>query len=176
MTEAINRHEDYQFLIEEFSKEKIAQRFSLLLENSKNFIKDRKLTEFVQVNSNNLKNAVIDYFVDISRLKEFHAMEKANAIKVAAYSAYWIYKRRPLVCDSKIPKEVLSKKPFINDINEWFCSFLLISMIFDLHEPDLVNAFRTKKWSEMLNLLNSGCPPTISRAGVIPELLNYKIY
>ncbi len=43
-----------------------------------------------------LNQAVIDYFADIDRLKNFHKIDKINYLKVHAYSAYWLLRRKPI--------------------------------------------------------------------------------
>lgn len=87
---------DYEEIIEHFGKEKIMRRFSTLEEYLNIFIGRSKFKDNVSVSYSLLNQAVIDYFADIDRLKNFHHIEKINFIKVHAYSAYWLLRRKPI--------------------------------------------------------------------------------
>ena len=87
---------DYEEIIEHFGKEKIMQRYNALEEYLKIFIERSKFKNNVLVSNSLLNQAVIDYFADIDRLKEFHNIEKVNYVKVHAYSAYWLLRRKPI--------------------------------------------------------------------------------
>ena len=87
---------DYEEIIEHFGKEKIMKRYSALEEYMAIFIERSKFKENVSISDSLLNQAVIDYFVDIYRLKNFHNIDKVNYIKVHAYSAYWLLRRKPI--------------------------------------------------------------------------------
>lgn len=87
---------DYEEIIEHFGKEKVMKRYNALEERINTFIERSGFKENVTVSYSLLNQAVIDYFVDIDRLKDFHHIDKTNYIKVHAYSAYWLLRRKPI--------------------------------------------------------------------------------
>ena len=42
-----------------------------------------------------LTHAVMDYYSDIQRLKEYQKIERVNEIKIMAYETFWLLKRKP---------------------------------------------------------------------------------
>lgn len=87
---------DYEEIIEHFGKEKIMGRFNAFEEYLNIFIERSKFKDNVSVSYSLLNQAVIDYFADVDRLKNFHHIEKINFIKIHAYSAYWLLRRKPI--------------------------------------------------------------------------------
>ena len=87
---------DYGYLIDHFSEKKIVGRFDMLYEKMSQFIKREKLSTKVFVSEFILQNAVIDYFADVYRLKEFHTINHVNEDKITAYTAYWLLRRHPI--------------------------------------------------------------------------------
>lgn len=87
---------DYEEILEHFGKDKIMKRYITLEEYMNNFIERSGFKENVMISYSLLNQAVIDYFADVYRLKNFHNIEKINYIKVHAYSAYWILRRKPI--------------------------------------------------------------------------------
>lgn len=43
-----------------------------------------------------LAHAVMDYFSDIQRLKDYQKIEHINEIKIKAYETFWLLKRKPI--------------------------------------------------------------------------------
>ena len=94
---AMNRSNyDYEEIIQHFGKEKIMGRYNTLEEYLCIFIQRSKFKDNVSVSYSLLNQAVIDYFADIDRLKNFHHIEKINFVKIHAYSAYWLLRRKPI--------------------------------------------------------------------------------
>lgn len=87
---------DYEEIIEHFGKEKLISRYNALQEYMELFIERSKYQDKVVIANSVLNQAVIDYFADIDRLKEFHNIDRANYVKIHAYSAYWILRRKPM--------------------------------------------------------------------------------
>ena len=80
-----------------FGEKKLAERYDALFFEAQKFLEVNNLSEKVVVNKIILANAVIDYFSDIKRLKDFHTdILKANSQKVITYSAWWFLYRRPM--------------------------------------------------------------------------------
>ncbi|MDR1157098.1 MAG: hypothetical protein LBK75_02150 [Oscillospiraceae bacterium] len=83
-------------LIEEFGRDKIITRGETLYEEMTKFIADSGLLDVAVVNKFLLSDALIDYFQDIKRLKDFHRINKVNSQKIIAYTAYWLLHRKPI--------------------------------------------------------------------------------
>lgn len=119
---AMNRSNyDYEEIIEHFGKDKIMERFTTLEEYLNIFIDRSEYKKNVMVSYSLLNQAVIDYFADIDRLKNFHHIDKINFIKVHAYSAYWLLRRKPIQIISDNNEE--TELAFINE--NFVASYLL---------------------------------------------------
>jgi hypothetical protein len=100
---------------------RIAQRFGSVLRCLGAFISAKKINSSIRINFDLLKTAIIDYFVDIARVKEYHNIERVNPEKIYGYMAYWLLRRKPIQVTGA----------FINNefINEQFITWFLVSNI-----------------------------------------------
>lgn len=87
---------DYEEIIEHFGKEKIISRYEAIETLMESFIQKCNYQDKVKIADSVLNQTIIDYFMDIDRLKNFHHIDKINFIKIHAYSAYWILRRKPI--------------------------------------------------------------------------------
>jgi len=126
-----SRKQDYQDLIDYFTEERLRDRVTFLMKLAIRFLENLKVSEHITINTRLIKEVVIDYFADIKRLKEFHGIEKTQPCKIAAYTAYWFHKRKPLQIKSNLDEEVIVERPYLLDMNEWFACAAMISIIFD---------------------------------------------
>lgn len=55
-----------------------------------------ELEETAYIHHMALTYAVMDYFSDIQRLKDYQQIEHVNEIKIKAYETFWLLKRKPL--------------------------------------------------------------------------------
>jgi len=101
---------EYSNVIEKFTEKKIVDRYHRLLVSAHEFIKGMGYNDNVVCNESMLMYAVLGYFSDIMRLKNFHEIERANDIKIFAYETSWLLKRRPL--------QIINS----NDIKYSFCN------------------------------------------------------
>lgn len=92
----IEKQYTYDFLVNKFGEEKISERYKYLYAKMEDYIKLRNVEDKVTINRGILHNVVIDYFADVHRLKEFHNIKSINIIKIASYTAYWLWRRKPL--------------------------------------------------------------------------------
>jgi len=69
------------------------------------YIRKVSMENLFFVEKNLLAQALIDYFVDIKRLKTFHGILHTNEEKITAYTAYWILKRKPIQAREQISDE-----------------------------------------------------------------------
>lgn len=112
---------DYKYLLEEFGEEKITTRYKTIYTYLEDYIKRHNLAEKVIISEGLLNQLILDYFVDIYRLKDFHNIDKINSTKIHSYSAYWLLKRKPLQIISQT-----DSSPELIFINERFvCGYLL---------------------------------------------------
>ena len=135
-----NSEYTYEYLIDEFAEDVLINRFLFICEMTKKFIKSYSISNIVDINEYLIWCIVVDYYADVSRLKKFHGIEKINYIKIASYLSYWVYKRKPLHITKQIDKYIIKEKPYLQSVNEWFCIFVINSILYDLHKPILESA------------------------------------
>ena len=74
--------EKYTYLVTEFGEEKIEERFKAIYEYLQTFVEQNCLQDQVYVCVELLEHMLVDYFVDIYRLKKFHHIKKVNDNKL----------------------------------------------------------------------------------------------
>lgn len=134
----INREDgNYKYLVDKFGAEKIGSRYDWI---------DMLLTEFLKINHYDnkvlisqdiLKHVVVDYFVDIDRLKEFQEIEFVHPSKIYAYLSFWLLRHKPL---QVISQEGAGELAFVNE--EFVCYFIR-SYLFS--EPENVPILDNKR-------------------------------
>jgi len=142
-----NKGRDYQYLLEHFSEEKIRDRAAFLIKTAGLLIKNLEVENHILINNELMEQVVIDYFADIKRLKDFHGMDKVDPTKIAAYMAHWVLKRKPLQIKVSVSEETYAKMPFLLDINEWFASYILISMLLDMRNRLVTDLEILRRWN-----------------------------
>lgn len=116
-----NKSYDYSDILADFGKEKIEKRYETLYEYLDAFIKRHKYEGKVVIAESVLNQAVVDYFADVHRLKYFHHIEAINYLKIHAYTAYWILRRKPLQIVVDDPEDI--ERAFVNE--KFVASYLL---------------------------------------------------
>jgi hypothetical protein len=116
-----NKSYDYSDILADFGKEKIEKRYENLYEYLEAFIKRHKYEGKVTIAKSVLNQAVVDYFADVHRLKNFHHIESINYLKIHAYTAYWILRRKPLQIIEDDPEDI--DRAFVNE--RFVASYLL---------------------------------------------------
>ncbi len=86
----------YDDVLNYFGSDKIENRYMFIFDKMQEYIKVRGMEEDLFINPILLQQAVMDYFVDIYRMKEFHKIEKTDMMKILAYESYWILRRKPI--------------------------------------------------------------------------------
>lgn len=112
---------DYKYLLEEFGEEKIKKRYETIYCYLEDYINRHGLNEDVIISEGLLNQMILDYFVDIYRLKEFHDINKINSTKIHAYSAYWLLRRKPIQIIR--PERVTPEYVFVNE--RFVCGYLM---------------------------------------------------
>lgn len=91
-----DRKEGYEFILDKFGEEKIVSRCEFLYNLLTTYLKRKSLLDRVCLAPAILKHVVVDYFVDIYRLKDFQEIDLVNDTKIMAYTAFWILRHKPL--------------------------------------------------------------------------------
>ena len=104
--------------------QKFEERFVSLLTDMNAYIKVAGFENKVVVNELVLGYALVDYFEDVRRLKVFHNVAHINSIKIIAYTAYWLLRRKPI--------QVIGHEKELIDVNERFVlAYILDSLSSD---------------------------------------------
>lgn len=127
---------NYEYLVEYFGENKISFRYEWVFGLMEDFIHANQLEEKVWISGNILDHVIVDYFVDIARLKEFQKIEKTHETKIYAYLTFWILRHKPLQMKKDFQDEQFAF------INEEFVCYLLRSFLFA--EPDDVPILNSK--------------------------------
>lgn len=127
----------YQYILDRFGEEKVKSRSEWLYDQLNDYIDSRNITDKVIISRNVLKHVLVDYFVDIARLKDFSEIPRANDTKIYAYTCYWLLRHKPiqLIQQGDVPELVF--------INEEFVSCLLRSYLFS--DPDNIPIVNSRK-------------------------------
>jgi hypothetical protein len=118
---------DYRYLFEgdnPIPVEKITKRFKDRLEMLQKLIQDYKLDNECSVNPGLLETAVMDYFADIKRLKDFHGSEHIQYDKIYAYESYWLLRNHPI----QLKAECALEDDKLH-INEFIISYMYIRLL-----------------------------------------------
>ncbi|MBR3318545.1 MAG: hypothetical protein IKG21_12070 [Atopobiaceae bacterium] len=111
------------------------------------FLNSYDLTEVAFIHRMSLYHAVMDYFSDIKRLKDYQPIERVYEIKIKAYETYWLLRRKPLQLLSQMEDDKLMY------INEKFLLVRLASfMLGDMMTVPLVGD-RGKAFKNYLDTL-----------------------
>lgn len=113
----------YGFIVDYFEEEKIKSRYVWLYSLMQDYIDVEKLEGLVRISEDILNHVIIDYYVDIYRLKEFQDIETTHDSKVYAYLVSWLLRHKPI----QILADDMEKVVFIN---ERFATELLRSYLF----------------------------------------------
>lgn len=113
---------EYTKIIERFTEKKIQDRYHRLLVSTREFIEGMGYCNHVVCNETILMIAVLEYFSEIMRLKDFHDIDRVNDIKILAYETSWILKRKPLqIKDTNNQKYIYCNEQFaFSQLTLWF--------------------------------------------------------
>lgn len=123
---AIDDHKStYSYLVSRFGESTIQSRHEWLSRILLSWVEQKAYSEKIAIMSEQVDHILIDYFVDIDRLKEFSEIETTNSIKIYAYLAYWILRRKPL---QVITTDTAEDLVFVN---ENMVADFLLSFVYD---------------------------------------------
>ncbi len=101
----------YEDIVSEFTEQVIKNQYASLYRECTAFLESLGVSDHTRIDKAILTYTVMDYFTDISRMKEFHHVKHISERKALAYETYWILRRKPI-------------QVMINNGNEEFWAFL----------------------------------------------------
>ena len=114
---------NYDELVEIVGEDTIRRRIEQIALEMKKFLENWNLEDLAYINEMLLTHAIMDYFSDIQRLKDYQKIEHINEVKIKAYETFWLLKRKPL----QLKKELETDKWLY--INEKFLLSRLTSFM-----------------------------------------------
>jgi len=112
--------ENRSYLLGKFPNGKIYNRFRNILNQVQDILEGMDIIDSVQVNTDVLELAVLDYFEDIDRLKSYQGIPRVNVEKIYSYGAFWFLRRGPIqIIDPNLAQEHLH-------INEKVCVAIIL--------------------------------------------------
>ena len=159
-------HGNYNYIVEYYGENLLNSRYSTIIQYLEEFIRSRKLENNVIISQSVVDNLVIDYFVDIYRVKGFQDITCINDAKIYAYTAYWMLRRKPL---QLINAEANADLSFIN---EEMVAAYLYGFLFSNPENVSIVAAKTDEFEEFeKNLLYS-----FMYRDITPKMIELMIY
>ena len=101
----------YEDIVSEFTEQVIKNQYASLYRECTAFLESLGVSDHTRIDKAILTHTGMDYFTDISRMKEFHHVKHISERKALAYETYWILRRKPI-------------QVMINNGNEEFWAFL----------------------------------------------------
>jgi hypothetical protein len=99
-----------------FAEDKVLNRYQALFDGMAAFLAVNELQGNAYVNKHILVEAIVGYFYDIKRLKDFHPdIEVTNSEKVIAYTSFWLLSRKPIQVKDDVVSEGSPKFMHINE-------------------------------------------------------------
>jgi len=99
-------------------------RYINLFADIQDLLEKYKLSDYCTINSLLLWKSVLDYFVDIARMKVFHEHKHVQVDKVISYETFWLLRNHPIQIDR--PDEIDYK--YVH-INEYIFSFFFVKKL-----------------------------------------------
>lgn len=127
----------YAGLIEKFTEEKIINRYEHIYDVMRDFIIQKQYTDKAVISQVNLNHMIIDYFVDIDRLKEFQDIKLINDAKIYAYTSFWLLRHKPIQQIEYVDEMVYVNEEFVTD-------YILSYILKELGEYALLDECRPK--------------------------------
>lgn len=129
--------DNYIDFVKEIGDEEIRDFYDWSYKMLDDFVTQKKYQNKVIVSHDILKHVIIDYFVDIERLKEFQNIKEVHTSKIYAYFGFWILRHKPLQVTVPDGGEELAFT------NEEFVSYAIRSYLFS--EPENVAILENRR-------------------------------
>lgn len=116
-----SKEKDLEHIRELMAKYDFSKRYENLLIQIQDVLEALDILDKVEINTDLLGQAVLNYFEDVDRLKEFADIKRPNEDKIYGYETFWLLRDKPIqVTDRNMPYEYLY-------INEKVFTWILIS-------------------------------------------------
>ena|SRR3990172_8127988 len=117
--------DDYSYLYDTYE---IKGRCELLIREFNEWTSNYGFSdESIYLNEDLLFDVVLNYFADIDRLKRFHSLKRANKVKIAAYTASWLARIKPI----QIKRFDSSKRSVYMLLNEYFALDVMMGIVYN---------------------------------------------
>lgn len=97
-----NTYVRYDDLVSAVGEKVIEDRILQISKEMLAFIKENNLDDVAYIHQMALTHAIMDYFSDVQRLKDYQKIEHINEIKIKAYETFWLLKRKPIQLKGQI--------------------------------------------------------------------------
>ena len=97
-----NTYVNYDKLVAIIGEDVIESRIEQISQEMLDFLKVNDLNGVAYINVMALTHAIMDYFSDIQRLKDYQEIDHINDVKIKAYETYWLLKRKPIQLKGQI--------------------------------------------------------------------------
>lgn len=91
-----NTYVRYDDLVSVVGQDVIESRIQQISQEMLDFLEINSLEQVAYIHQMALTHAIMDYFSDVQRLKDYQQIEHINDIKIKAYETFWLLKRKPL--------------------------------------------------------------------------------
>ncbi len=134
-------YKSYSSIVDKIGEARIEERLGAIHEIYKKFLKQtcyEDKTDII-INDRILMHAILDYFADITRLKEFHDIKRINQDKIISYECSWLLRRKPIQVLRDDKEELIY-------VNEKFVFGILVNHLIltkfkKISQADLLNGF-----------------------------------
>ena len=141
-----NTYTNYETIFKDFPEEEVRLRIEQVYSEMVAFLDNFGLSDIAFVNRVALDHAILDYYSDIKRLKDYQHIKRVNEIKIKAYETFWLLKRKPIQLKGQLEDD---KFLYVNEkfLLERLTSFMLDERVF---EP-----FAAEKGKAFMNFLDT---------------------
>lgn len=88
-----NTYIRYDDLVSDIGIEVIESRIQQISQEMLDFLNTNNLEHVTYIHQMALTHAIMDYFSDVQRLKDYQQIEHVNDIKIKADETFWLFKR-----------------------------------------------------------------------------------
>lgn len=141
-----NTYIEYDELVEKVGEEKIKNRLLQITQEMNEFLSGNKLNDIAYVNHIALTHAVMDYFSDVQRLKEYHHISHINEFKIKAYETFWLLQRKPIQLKKQLEDDTYL---YVNE------KFLLVRLTSFMLQDDINIPLMEEKKKAFQNYLDT---------------------
>jgi hypothetical protein len=121
-------------------------RFNNMHERIEAFINEYGFTGQVEISGTNLAQALLAYFDEVDRIKYFHQIKRINEVKIHAYTAFWLLRKKPI--------QIIEDFKYCEEINELFVTFYLADFILKEKGQIELTGIKKEQYEEFMKTLN----------------------